>query len=108
MAKEYSWEQGGSYMPPQREGFGWPILIAVVMALVAHVALLIWGGNHFIKLPETEPQEWVSQPVSLSEIQTEVDEEAEEPTEEIFEKPEIDPQLEKDLVQYVRGRKKDT
>jgi len=93
MAEEYSWEQSSSYLPPQRDGFGWPILIAVVIALVVHVALLIWGGNHLIKLPMSEPQEWVSQPVSLSEIQTEVEEDAEEPTEEIFEKPEIDGEL---------------
>ncbi|MDA7882355.1 OmpA family protein [Akkermansiaceae bacterium] len=93
MAEEYSWEQGSSYLPPQREGFGWPILIAVVIALVVHLALLIYLGGRMIKFPTSEPHEWVSRPVSLSEIQTEVDEEAEEPAEEIFEKPEIDGEL---------------
>ena len=90
MAKEYSWEQVSSYLPPQREGFGWPILIAVVVALVIHLMLLIYFGNHFIKLPVAEPQEWVSQPVNMSEIDTEYEEDAEEPADEIFEKPEID------------------
>jgi len=93
MAKEYSWEQVSSYLPPQREGFGWPILIAVVVALVIHLMLLIYFGSHFIKLPVAEPQEWVSQPVNMSEIQTEFEEDAEEPAEEIFEKPEIDGEL---------------
>ena len=73
MAKEYSWEQASSYLPPQREGFGWPILIAVVVALVIHLMLLIYFGSHFIKLPVAEPQEWVSKPVNMSEIQTELE-----------------------------------
>ncbi|MDB2429863.1 AI-2E family transporter [Akkermansiaceae bacterium] len=93
MAKEYSWEQASSYLPPQREGFGWPILIAVVVALVIHLMLLIYFGSHFIKLPVAEPQEWVSKPVNMSEIQTELEEDAEEPVEEAFEKPEIDGEL---------------
>ena len=93
MAEEYSWEQGSSYLPPQREGFGWPILIAVVIALIVHLMLLIYLGETNIKYPASEPQEWVSQPVSLSEIQTEMEEDAEEPVEEIFEKPEIDGEL---------------
>ena len=93
MAEEYSWEQTSSYLPPHREGFGWPILVSVVAALVVHLALLVYFGSHFIKLQDVEPREWVSQPVTLSEIQTEVQEDAEEPVEEIFEKPEIDGEL---------------
>jgi hypothetical protein len=65
----------------------------VVVALVIHLMLLIYFGSHFIKLPVAEPQEWVSQPVNMSEIQTEFEEDAEEPAEEIFEKPEIDGEL---------------
>ncbi|MDC1448240.1 hypothetical protein N8218_01145, partial [bacterium] len=66
----YSWEEQSSYESPKDGGIGWAVLVAVVIALLLHVAFLVWGGSYLIKFEMTEPKEWVSEPVRLTTVDT--------------------------------------
>lgn len=93
MEQEYSWETSGSYVPPRRDPLGWYILVAVILALIAHVFLIVMAGQHFVKVDIAEPREWVSERIELTTVETEVDAPVEEPAEEELELPEIDTEL---------------
>jgi len=93
MPREYSWETGSTYTPPRREGLGWYVLVAVILALLIHVGALVAAGNTFYQAEITEPQEWVSKPVRLSSVETEPEPIAEAPPEEELERPEDDSEL---------------
>lgn len=89
----YSWEEQSTYEPPENGGFGWAVLVAVVLALLVHVAVLILWGSHVIKLEMNEPKEWVSEPIRLAENNHEQVMMSEPPPEEEVERSEIDGEL---------------
>ncbi len=93
MAHEYSWETGGTYTPPRREGLGWYVLVAVVLALLIHVGALIAASSTFYRAEISEPQEWESQPIRVTSVETEVEELAEVPLEDELERPVDDSEL---------------
>ena len=93
MAQEYSWENTSSYVPPRRDPIGWYALVAVILALVAHVAFIVLAGNHLIRVEIAEPKEWVSDPIRLTTVETETEAPAETLPEEELEQPEIDTEL---------------
>lgn len=68
MEQDYTWEQQESLEEPPRDGFGWYVLVAVVVALIFHLVLLIWGVNKVLTFEFTKSQEWVTGPVPLQEI----------------------------------------
>lgn len=87
MAKDYSWEHTSSYEPPRRAGFGWHALVAVVLALLVHVVFIFAAGNHLVKLDVAEPTEWTSEPITLTDIESDFVEPTEAPAEEVIERP---------------------
>lgn len=89
MNNGYSWEEQGTYEPPEEGGFGWSVLTAVVLALLAHVAVLILWGGHIIQLGITEPKEWVSEPIRLAKNMESAEAISEPREEEVLERPEI-------------------
>lgn len=93
MSYGYSWEEQSTYEPPKESGFGWAVLVAVVLALLAHVVFLIWGGSHFINLEITEPKEWVSEPVRLISVDTKSEIISELLPEEEIERPDTEGEL---------------
>ena len=93
MEHEYSWETASTYTPPRREGLGWCVLVAVILALTIHVAALVMAGNTFYRSEISEPTEWVSKPLRLTMVETEVEEIAEVPPEEELERPVDDSEL---------------
>ncbi len=97
MAHEYSWETSSAgvstYTPPRREGLGWYVLVAVILALSIHVAALILAGNTLYRAEIAEPQEWVSQPVRLTSVETETEPISEAPPEDELLRPEDDSDL---------------
>jgi OmpA-OmpF porin, OOP family len=93
MAHEYSWETGSTYTPPRREGLGWYVLVAVVLALAIHVGALIAASSTFYKAEISEPQEWESQPMRVTNVETEPEPIAEAPPEEELERPIDDSEL---------------
>lgn len=93
MEREYSWETTSTYTPPRRQGLGWYVLVAVILALSLHVAALVLAGNTFYRAEISEPTEWVSEPIRLVLSETEADEVAEEPPEEELERPVDDSDL---------------
>ena len=93
MEREYSWETSSTYSPPRREGLGWYVLVAVILALSLHVVALVLAGNTFYRAEISEPAEWVSEPIRLVLSETEADEVAEEPPEEELERPVDDSDL---------------
>lgn len=93
----YSWEEQSSYEAPKESGFGWAVLVAVVLALLAHVAFLVWGGSHFIQLEIAEPKEWVSEPIRLTANTDDPEIISEIPPEEVIERPETDGELVADV-----------
>ncbi len=90
MSGEYSWEIGSStYTPPQREGLGWYVLVAVVLALAIHVGLLIFLGGQNYHPSVRVVEETYTGPMRLEVMEEdERDLVAEEPPEEVVEKPE--------------------
>ena len=82
MSHEYSWETASTYTPPRREGLGWYVLVAVILALSIHVAALVMAGNTFYRSEISEPTEWVSKPLRLKMVETESETIAEVPPEE--------------------------
>ncbi len=95
MDYEYSWEGSSStYTPPRRDGVGWYFLVAVILALAAHVVLLVAAGNFLIKNEITEPREIVTQPIRLSTVEPMLDEApVEAPPEEDIIRPETEMEL---------------
>lgn len=93
MAREYSWETGSTYTPPRREGLGWYVLVAVILALLIHVGALVAAGNTFYSSEISEPEEWVSQPMRVTNIETEPEPVAEAPPEAELERPIDDSEL---------------
>ena len=93
MEREYPWETASTYSPPRREGLGWYVLVAVILALIIHVAALVRAGNTFYESEISEATDWVSQPVRLSMAETELEEIAEVPPEEALERPIDDSEL---------------
>ena len=93
MAHEYSWETASTYTPPRREGLGWYALVAVILALLIHVAALIAASSHFIRAEIAAPKEWVSQPVRLTSVETEAELISVPPPEEELERPVDDSDL---------------
>ncbi|YCM45575.1 OmpA family protein [Verrucomicrobiaceae bacterium 227] len=94
MAHEYSWETtSSSYVPPRRDPLGWFFLVAVILALIVHVFLIVFAGQHFIRLEIAEPRELVTEPIRLTTVETEIETPAEEPPEEELEQPVIDTEL---------------
>jgi len=93
MEHEYSWEQSGSYTTQQGDGFGWAVLVAVVLALVIHVGFFIWMSGTLVTVDITKTEEWVSEPVRLEAVDTEVEPIAEAPPEEEIARPEDDGEL---------------
>ena len=93
MEHEYSWETASTYTPPRREGLGWYVLVAVILALTIHVAALVMAGNTFYRSEISEPTEWVSKPLRLTMVETKVEEVAEVPPEEELERPVDDSEL---------------
>ncbi len=90
----YAWEEQSTYEPPKDGGIGWAVLVAVVIALLLHVAFLIWGGSYLIKFEITEPKEWVSEPVRLTTVDTAPEEIlSEPPPDEEIERPETEGEL---------------
>ncbi|MDB4127769.1 hypothetical protein N9594_01330 [bacterium] len=73
MAHEYSWETASTYTPPRRDGLGWYALVAVILALLIHVAALIAASSTFYRAEIAAPKEWVSQPVRLTSVETEAE-----------------------------------
>lgn len=93
MAQDYSWESGSTYYPPRREGLGWYVLVAVVLALAIHVAALIAASSTFYRAELSEPQEWESQVIRVTSVETEQEDLAEAPPEEELERPVDDSEL---------------
>lgn len=93
MPREYSWETGSTYTPPRRQGLGWYVLVAVVLALLAHVAALIAASSTFYRSEISEPEEWVSQPMRVTSIETKPEPIAVAPPEEELERPVDDSEL---------------
>jgi len=93
MARDYSWESASTYTPPSKQGLGWYVLVAVILALSIHVAALVMAGNTSYRSEITEPTEWVSDPIRLVMSETESDKVAEEPPEEELERPVDDSEL---------------
>jgi OmpA-OmpF porin, OOP family len=93
MKREYPWETASTYSPPRREGLGWYVLVAVILALIIHVAALVEAGNTFYESEISEATEWVSQPVRLNMAETELEDVAEVPPEEELERPIDDSEL---------------
>ena len=93
MEREYPWETASTYSPPRREGLGWYVLVAVILALIIHVAALVRAGNTFYEAEISEATEWVSKPVRLNMGETELEEIAEVPPEEELERPVDDSEL---------------
>jgi len=94
MAQEYSWESTSSYVPPRRDPLGWYFLVAVILALIVHVFLIVFAGQHFIRVEFTEPREIVSESVRLTTVETEIEAPpVEAPPEEDLEHPVIDTEL---------------
>ena len=91
--ENYSWEQSGSYEAPQGDGFGWAILVAVMLALLLHLAFFIWGVGKFIEVEIAEAEEWVSEPIRLSANDIEIEPVSEAPPEEEIERPQDDADL---------------
>ncbi|MDB0057082.1 OmpA family protein, partial [Akkermansiaceae bacterium] len=89
----YSWEEQSSYESPKDGGIGWAVLVAVVIALLLHVAFLVWGGSYLIKFEMTEPKEWVSEPVRLTTVDTAPEIISEPPPEEEIERPDTEGEL---------------
>lgn len=89
MEDQYPWEPSSSYVPPRRDSLGWYTLIAVILALMAHVFLIVRAGQHFIKIDLTTPKEWGSERIELTSVETDVVAPAEKPEEELT-LPEID------------------
>ena len=93
MAREYSWETSSTYTPPPRQGLGWYVLVAVILALSLHLAALVLAGNTFYRSEISEPTEWVSEPIRLVFSEPEAEEVAEKPPEEKLERPVDDSDL---------------
>lgn len=93
MAQEYSWESTSSYVPPRRDPLGWYFLVAVILALIVHVFLIVFAGQHFIRVEFTEPRELVTKPIRLTTVESEIETPAEAPPEEELEQPPIDTEL---------------
>jgi OOP family OmpA-OmpF porin len=95
MAQEYSWESTSSYVPPRRDPLGWYFLVAVILALIVHVFLIVFAGQHFIRVEFTEPRELVTETIRLTTVETEIETPpAEAPAEEeLLEQPPIDTEL---------------
>lgn len=93
MKREYPWETASTYSPPRREGLGWYVLVAVILALIIHVAALVRAGNTFYEAEMSEATDWVSQPVRLNMAETELEDVAEVPPEEELERPVDDSEL---------------
>ena len=93
MKREYPWETASTYSPPRREGLGWYVLVAVILALIIHVAALVRAGNTFYEAQMSEATDWVSQPVRLNMAETELEDIAEVPPEEELERPVDDSEL---------------
>ncbi|MGJ8696461.1 MAG: OmpA family protein [Verrucomicrobiaceae bacterium] len=93
----YSWEHESTYEPPKQGGFGWAVLVAVVVALLAHVAFIIGPGSRLIELDITEPTEWVSDPVRLTAVDSEPEIISEPPPEEEIERPDTEGELIADI-----------
>ncbi|MGB2455328.1 MAG: hypothetical protein ACPIG7_12090, partial [Akkermansiaceae bacterium] len=93
MEREYPWETASTYSPPRREGLGWYVLVAVILALIIHVAALVRAGNTFYEAEISEATEWVSKPVRLNMGETELEEIAEIPPEEELQRPVDDSEL---------------
>ena len=93
MEREYPWETASTYSPPRREGLGWYVLVAVILALIIHVVALVRAGNTFYESEVSEATGWVSQPVRLNMAETEIEEIAEIPPEEELERPIDDSEL---------------
>ena len=69
MEHEYSWEHSEGLEERRGDGFGWYMLVATVVALLVHVAFLIWGNGKVMVFEFAEPEEWVSEPVRLQEVE---------------------------------------
>ncbi|MGE9267708.1 MAG: OmpA family protein [Verrucomicrobiales bacterium] len=69
MSQDYSWDEREGFEEPPKSGFGWSVLLAIVLALLAHLALIIWGVNKVLVFTFTEPEEWVSDRLRLQEVQ---------------------------------------
>ena len=94
MAQEYSWENTSSYVPPRRDPLGWYFLVAVILALIVHVFLIVFAGQHFIRVEFTEPRELKTEPIRLTTVERENEIlPAEAPPEEELELPPIDTEL---------------
>ena len=93
MAREYSWESGSTYTPPSRQGLGWYVLVSVVLALLIHVAALIAASSTFYQTEISEPEEWTSQPMRVTTVETEPEPISEAPPEEELERPVDDSEL---------------
>lgn len=93
MKREYPWETASTYSPPRREGLGWYVLVAVILALIIHVAALVRAGNTFYESEISESSDWISQPVRLNMAETEAEDVAEIPLEEELERPIDDSEL---------------
>lgn len=94
MAREYSWESTSSYVPPRRDPLGWYFLVAVILALIVHVFLIVFAGQHFIRVEFTEPRELVTETIRLTTVETEIEAPpVEAPPEEDLEQPVIDTEL---------------
>ncbi len=93
MAREYSWESGSTYTPPTRQGLGWYVLVAVILALLIHVGALIVASSTFYQTEIAEPQEWESQAMRVTSVETKPEPPAEAPPEEELERPTDDSEL---------------
>lgn len=67
--------------------------MAVILALLIHVAALIAASSTFYRAEISEPQEWTSQPVRLTSVESEPEPISEPPPEEELERPVDDSDL---------------
>jgi len=93
MGHDYSWEQSSSYAEPRGDGFGWAVLVAVVLALLIHVGFFLWMSGTLIKVEITETEEWVSEPMRVEASDMEVAPITEAPPEEEIDRPMDDGEL---------------
>ena len=92
---DYDWEYGGTggYQAPEGEGFGWTVLLAVVLALLLHVGFLVWGVGTLIKVDPVEVEAWESRPMRLEAVDMESVADAVKPEEENIERREDEADL---------------